>query len=340
MKKNILSLAAVAMLGMASCSEDFEVAAPYKDVTVVYGIWDKDDTAHYVRIQKAFLDEKKSALDMSKVPDSSYYKDLSVVVRELSGGKVLRTVPLQKVDLAAEGYQKDPAANEQSFFRNPHNGYKVKIQLDSSKTYRLVIANNLTGNVDSSEIGVVGTIYTKTIAAGYTFPFARSTSKYALSIEKTVNAKYFEVVIRFHYADYNVVTNDSTKQFVDMNLGRVLATGEGLRLEIVNSTIYDFLAGAIGPPPSNDIRRHMGKVDFLFYAGSNELYQYEQVTNGQGGITNDQIRPVFTNIKGKSTVGLMGSRSHNFYLGYDIQNQTIDSLIKNPLTAPLRIERP
>lgn len=339
MKKNILSLAAVAMLGMASCSEDFEVAAPYKDVTVVYGIWDKDDTAHYVRIQKAFLDEKKSALDMSKVSDSSYYNNISVVVREISAAKqIIRTLPLEKIpDLAKEGYQKDPPANDQGFFQNPNNGYKVKTQLDSNKTYRLVITNNLTGNVDSSEIPIVGTIYTRTLMLGYEMFFARSSSKFALNIEKTANAKYYEVIIRFNYTDLNVVTNDSTKRHVDMTLGRILATGESLRLEVVNSQFYSFLAESIGPPPNSNIRRKMGYVDFLLYAGSNELYQYELVSNGQGGITNDQIRPVFTNIKGANTVGLMASRSHNFYLNYNIAAQTIDSLIKNPVTSPLNI---
>src|SRR5437764_4127391 len=59
--RRILLLLPVLCL-LASCSEDFTVGAPYKAITVVYGIMDVGDTAHYIRIQKAYYDENMSAL--------------------------------------------------------------------------------------------------------------------------------------------------------------------------------------------------------------------------------------------------------------------------------------
>ena len=85
MKKLVLSAIGLAvMLGLHSCSEDFEITAPYKDITVAYGILNITDTAHYIRIQKAFLDENKSAIDMAKVADSNFYAQLDVKVKEIN----------------------------------------------------------------------------------------------------------------------------------------------------------------------------------------------------------------------------------------------------------------
>jgi hypothetical protein len=42
-------------LAFTSCETDFELNAEWKDITIVYGILNQNDTAHYIRIQKAFL---------------------------------------------------------------------------------------------------------------------------------------------------------------------------------------------------------------------------------------------------------------------------------------------
>lgn len=340
MKKIFLSLGVAGMLGMASCSEDFEVAAPYQSVTVVYGIWDKEDTAHYVRIQKAFLDENKSAVDMAKVSDSSFFRDLTVLVREISGSKVTTLPPLQRVDLVAEGYMKDSASNEQGFFRTPHYGYKLKKDLDPANRYRLVIINNETGNIDSSEIAIVGTpTHSKNSlpSKNTEIAFSRITARYPFRISgdpRPANARYYELIMRFHYYDVNSITRDSTARYIDFNAGR----SETLDYTIPHKDIYNALVEKIGPAPSN-IERRMTTVDFLMFAGGNELYQYELLANAQGGLTNDQIRPNFTNILGKNTIGLLASKAHSISADYPISQNTVDSLMKNDLTKPLNIQK-
>ncbi|MBS1689466.1 MAG: hypothetical protein JSS96_12130, partial [Bacteroidetes bacterium] len=76
MKKISIKTLAIGLLICSSCSEKFKVAAPYKSITVAYGLMDMSDTAHYVRIQKAFLDENKSAITMAQNPDSNYFPQL------------------------------------------------------------------------------------------------------------------------------------------------------------------------------------------------------------------------------------------------------------------------
>src|ERR1044071_7961899 len=83
--KRFFLLGLTALIALTGCEKDFEVAAPYKDIMLVYGIIDPLDSAHYIRIQKAFLDENKSAIEMSKIPDSSYFSNLAVKIQEYTG---------------------------------------------------------------------------------------------------------------------------------------------------------------------------------------------------------------------------------------------------------------
>ncbi|MEI6749039.1 MAG: hypothetical protein WCM93_07755, partial [Bacteroidota bacterium] len=57
---------------MTSCKTDFDVISEWKDITVVYGLIDQTDTAHLIRINKAFLGPG-NALHYAAIEDSSSY---------------------------------------------------------------------------------------------------------------------------------------------------------------------------------------------------------------------------------------------------------------------------
>ena len=130
MKRFLSATGLAAMLFLAACSEDFTVSAPYKDITVVYGILNAADSAHYIRIQKGFMDENKSAIQISKEPDSSYYKSINVTMLEYTPNAV-NVLSLNRVDLDAEGadYSKNQPYNDHQFFTTPHLAYKLKHRL-------------------------------------------------------------------------------------------------------------------------------------------------------------------------------------------------------------------
>src|SRR5262249_40207264 len=140
MKKLLLPcIALVSLFLITSCSEKFKVAAPYKNITVIYGYLDRADTAHYIRIQKAFLDEDKSALTMAQTPDSSFYANLDVsIARVTYSGIKHDVIHLNRVDLGSEGYPKPIGA----FFNTPNYAYKFKDLLDQQYIYRLIVHNN------------------------------------------------------------------------------------------------------------------------------------------------------------------------------------------------------
>lgn len=346
MKKIFLSLlAAAAVIGFQSCSEDFEVSAPYKPVTVVYGILDMKDTAHYIRIQKSFLDESKNALDMAKVSDSNFYKeaDLEVYVKEVSGSNIIgQPIPLQRVNMESEGYVKDSG----SFFRSPNYAYKFKKVLNSAYKYRLVINNKVTNIVDSAEIELVDSA-TLTVLGNnmnrrisfWNTNTAQSGSVFLLYFSAG-DAKYIEGALRFKWVERAPSTpSGGTRDSADY-IFSILSSSDDVKagkLEVQNVKIYNFLKTAMGNAPAG-MARYMDSCEIIVYGAGQEYSNYINTLQIQSsGLTVDQIKPTFTNIRGKDVFGLFSSKTTRVLQNAYIDDATLDSLKQNNITRDLNI---
>src|SRR5579871_1777569 len=102
-------LLAVAAL-YQSCSTTFNSAAPYKNITIVYGLLSLSDTATYIKIEKAYLDQNGNALVEAQNPDSIYYPQETVNATLEAydvNGSLVNTTTLNRVDGATQGLNKD-----------------------------------------------------------------------------------------------------------------------------------------------------------------------------------------------------------------------------------------
>lgn len=345
MKRLLLIIFPVmALLGFGSCSEDFKVDAPYKHITVIYGLLNVDSQRNYIRIQKAFLDESKSALEMAQNPDSNYYspQDLSVHLKEINdNGTVLFDETLNRVDLAAEGYPKVAG----TFVSSPSYAYKSTRKLTSSYNYRIVVRNSATGENDSAETRLVDAVTIENISA---IGFSNVTGNSSFNPRYTtgVNGRVFEGIIRFHYVDKNTATNVQTDRYYDYSFATDLndnRDGAGHliysssdRLKNLNANFYPALAAGIGPAPAG-VSRYIDSCDLYVYGGSEDFYSYMQVSNLQGGITSDQVKPIYTNIKGSNVLGLFASRYMVVRRNLPIDPPTLAKLMSDPQTVPLNI---
>ncbi len=365
MKKIFLPLGFAAILAATGCSEDFDVAAPYKQVAVVYGILDAKDTAHYIRIQKAFMDENKSAIDMAKMPDSSYFKDgeIEASLLEMNGSNTVKTISLTRVEMSAEGYPKDQPANNQGFFTTPHYAYKAKEPIKPGATYNLKIVNKTSGETIELQnpLGIINTKESSNLGDFYVAEFQRS--DYFINLERTqpASANQFlirgrtpafgamqEGVVRFHYVEKNTATGAQVDKSVDFNFANTESAPNGnpFTFQRPNIDFYTFLADAIGPAPSG-IERYMDSCDVFVWAASAELLKYKQINQAQNsGVSSDQIKPIYTNLKGNA-IGLLASRAYVVYRNVPLgrqagqsgtaANYTLDSLRTNPITSALNI---
>lgn len=344
MKKIFHTIAWVAgILGITSCNEKLDIAAPYKNITVVYGMLDITDTAHYIRIQKAFMDGNKSALDMAKIADSSFYNALDVRIKELSaGGAVLRTIKLDKVDLAQEGYPKDTGV----FFNTPSYAYKFRESLDAANRYRLVILNTQTGVVDSAETAVIDNTLPNTefgirewLDATINMDFSRTTQKfdYTGSIPASVYAA--QLVIRFKWVDSNIVTHTSVPHISDFSVGDPdVVAGKPVSFKTEEINLFYFLRSELaGPPEADHYRYFEDSCDMILYAAGEEYYKYLKLNQVSGGLTANEIRPVYTSIKGPDAMGLFSTRGNRQRSKIPITGGSQSALQTNSITSNLGI---
>ena len=106
MKKIIAAFLLFGFL-LPSCSTDFDLTSDWKDVTIVYGLLDKDVNYNYIRIEKAFLDQTTNALTIAQIPDSIYYKRLNVELQEFNNGNLINTIPLEEINGDTMNISKD-----------------------------------------------------------------------------------------------------------------------------------------------------------------------------------------------------------------------------------------
>lgn len=359
MKKYIYIL--LVLVGITSCKDDFEVAAPYKDIIVAYGMLNTADTAHYIRVQKAFLDNNKSAIDMALIADSNYFKDLTVYMQEYNNDNnaIRRKLDMTLVDMAKEGYPKD-AAGSQGFFQNPSYAYKLSKQkllstfpadtLNPYYRYKLFIKNNTTGTLDSSHyFMLVNGARSKNAQnfyieefnkANLTLSFSKTQfqSSYSLFGTTPRNAKMIEGIVRFHIEELDNATGKRTRKSADFTFAKDTKNGaDPFTLKTLNSSFYGFMYDAFGPAPANT-QRFLDSCDIFVYAGSNELYNYFTIAQVQNSsLIGDQIKPMYSNMDGSDAYGIIASRALAFYRNAAIDEITLDSIKLNPITRPLNI---
>jgi hypothetical protein len=334
-------LLAASLLGLQSCSEDFEVAAPYKPVTVVYGILDLKDTAHYIRIQKSFLDEQKNAFDMARISDSSFYKegDLEVMIKEMSGNTTIgQPIMLQRVDMDAEGYKKDTG----TFFNTPHYAYKFKKVLNPAYTYRLLINNKLTNTRDSADIELVDSTTLTILGANRKLNFANTDPNLAGNTFAVFgnpgDAQYLEAYIRFRWVERLANGTGGTKDSADFMFASTTEPNDFKNgLKVANSKIWGFLQTVMGPAPEG-YARYMDSCDVIIYGAGREYAEYIETLQIQSsGLTADQIKPQYTNIRGKDVFGLFTSKTTRVLSNAYIDDMTLQALNSTASMRDLKI---
>ena len=353
MKKILTSLLIPAALFLLpACSEKFNVAAPYKNITVIYGLLDKRDTAHYIRIQKAYLDQNKSALTMAKEPDSNFYKSLDVNIRLINtyDESIYQTIPLKRVDLDAEGYPKQPGV----FFDAPNYAYKFTNTLNANYNYRLVVTNPATGETDSSETQVIedvdNSVFHVPIIGDDT-----SLNLLGMDFASTNQYRYFDIYgnynygsnanpigilqgfIRFNWKDSSINTGAVSSHYYDYDLDTKSLTNSGFDFQPKDLDLYSAVAVGLGKPADNFTVRLMDRCEIFIYASTNDFNSYLQAAAIAGtGLTGNEVEPTYTNIKGANALGLFTSRGYRNGK-VTITQGTISALQSNSITSGTRI---
>lgn len=321
---------------ISSCSTDFDVTANWKDITILYGLLDKSDTANYIKVGKAYLDPNTNAYEIAQNPDSLYYDDLNVVLEEYQNSALVKTIQLTKVDGNLEGYVKDTGI----FALAPNILYKTKETLNQKSTYKVVVTEPDNGKQVSASAAVVDDflIYTPTNVIPINI---LPNSKYTCAWVSATDGRIYALTVRFYYREYSF-NNPAVYEpkyvdwvcFTNM-LQEDLKGGDNMSFDLNGDNFYTFLSSAI--PVDETKFRMCDHLDFFFSVGGQELDTYNQVTIAQQGLTSGQVLPTYTNVD--NGLGLFSSRYHKNVTNVQIDWRTQDTIACLSVTHELNFLR-
>ncbi len=334
MKSFLYSTILIALLAAVGCTTKFDINAPAKDITVVYGLLNQADSTQYVKVTKAFLGES-SAYVMAQDPSLSSWGDaITVKVDEIYNGNVLRTFTLQKTYVS----------NKDSGIFYSHNQeiymFKPMPLLNSKNTYQISISNSTTGKVTGATTNLVYDFTIKEPTYNPINPqigFVSSNGTYNTSGEvkwiSSKNSKVFEPLFRFHYREVDKATLDTTgDKYIDWSLNSVKASTSTGNEELVatynGESFYRNIQAKI--PVNTAVDRIIGNVDFMISAGGDDLSIYIDLNSASGSII--QERPSYTNVT--NGIGIFSCRYTKKY-SYKLSSYSVTKLINGEYTSQL-----
>ena len=341
--KKLLFLLPVLMLVMAACSNEFDVAAPWKEIPVAYAILSPRDTAHYVRVEKAFLDPETDALQIAQIADSLYYPENAITVhlQQVDGGQLFQ---LHRVDGALEGYPRQDGI----FAKQPNWLYKIsasELTLVPGKKYRLVIKRT-DGQPDiTAETTIPNDFRFVNPNQDLSPPFIAFTLPNTTNVEWRcdVNSALFQIVFDIQYREENangsLIRRDTLVWDAPFALelnnlgGSANFRGVG---QISPTDLYRFLKAnidSVATPPF----RYFEDISVTLVGGGKEIKDFQTVSAANLGITGAEVLPSYTNLS--EGYGVFTSKNTLKLNGVKFTNPTVDSISNHALTRHLNFRR-
>jgi hypothetical protein len=310
------------ILAWYSCNDELVIAAEPKDIPVVSGLVAVNDTTHYIRVEKAFLDPETSALTIAQIADSIYYPNALVILRITSSSK---EYVLEPVDANFEGYEREPGI----FANSPNRMYKIdaeNIPLEEGQEVELIILRNenstpvtaTTELIEQPEVQRPQKNSSLNIVPGKDFKF--------LWLEGT-NAAMFNVNLIVHIAERTPGNPNFKPRILNWEISKNVLSNQ---YEIDGQQFFSFLGGQLDA--DNTIRR-LDSIDVEVAAGGEELLQLLRILQANTGITGTQEIPTFSNLS--EGLGIFSSINKSLQTGHRLTDQSSDSLKTNQFTRDL-----
>lgn len=320
-----------------SCNNDLDINADWKDVTVIFGLLNQNDSIHYIRVSKAFLGDG-DAMTFAQVYDSLYYEsDIEVKLEEYLNGVLATTIILRDT----VGVPKDPGT-----FAYPNQKlYYTRAILKPAADYKLLVKNNKTGNLAYASTRLIsGFELTRPLPTENVFGWVPLNVAYPFQWKTAGIGRLYEFIIRFNYGEKRLEAPfDSVGKFVEWNLGRqrseFLVQGTTMGLNVETQRFYQFLNSSLlpynGDISAQNVERSTGRMDIIMNIASDDFTTYLDVNQPSNTIV--QEKPKFTNIE--NGIGIFASRFNFKKSNIALSPFTIDEMKNNPLTVNLNFVR-
>ncbi|MEI6408599.1 MAG: DUF4249 family protein [Bacteroidota bacterium] len=346
MKKLILLFPAICFL-FASCSNDFEVTASWKEVPVVYAILSAKDTANYIRVEKAFLDPDRSALEVAQVADSIYYPANALQVY-LEHVKTSIRVQLTRVDGNLEGLKREGGI----FATTPNWLYKIKTPTGSGlipgDKYKLVIVRN-DGKKDITAVTTVPGDFKFVTPSNQDIPPKISflTGKNSnISWSADTNSVYFDVDIVVHYRVENAAGSTLMHRTFTWKAAKNIprkTNAANTNYDVSADFFFQILSDTIRNDDllgrdtiSSDRFRYFDGIDIVLSGGGSEIKTYLETASANAGLTGSEVIASYTNLS--EGYGIFTAKNTGRITDVKVTEITINNMNANPVTKALNFK--
>ena len=345
--KKIIVVAVVISLSMilgTSCSNDIDLTSEWKDIPVVYGFISASDDAHYIRVEKAFLDPNTSALDIAQIPDSLYYDNATVQMQKVGSSEP--PIIFQRVDGNEEGIFRE----EGVFTNAPNYLYKYEFPTgqnwDQGATYELQINRG-----DQLPLVTASTVILNDIDLrapkdpdniNYT-PANWGNPNYAMDISWRTDEipGLFDVVLMMHINEFDSsnpgVANPITLEWEVAKNIAASNPSNGIvaeKVKIFGTEFFTFIGNALETNVNKS--RTFQTFDIIVRSGGKEIKEYIDVGLVNVGITSSQVVPTYSNLS--EGFGVFSSTTEHRVNDHLIDGVTMDSLINGSITQDLNFQ--
>lgn len=316
----------VLTLSLSSCSKDFNSNADYKDVTVVYGILNPEETEHYIKIYKAFLTDG-NAYEAAQEYDSLYYFDkISAVIEEYLNGRRTATIPLEMSTDVPRDTVGDFASPDQLL-------YKFTYTLNPNATYKLIITNLETGRVITGETNVISPFMITKPSNNTAQISIHNTQPATIECSTPQNACGYDVYQSFIYIERDRTTHQEVKKTIRRKLNQLPLSQPSMKYQA--PLLYEIIAGRV--QPSDQVDRYISVDSCLMYevwAVNAPISYYVANNSVSGSVVLDRL--TYTNIfcEDGRTAGIFGSRACAV-CWHGLTNPSQEELVHGEITGNL-----
>lgn len=320
-----------------SCETKVDLNAEYKDITVVYGLINPNDSVHYVKINKVFLPEDGTNANTLAANQANFNyaaDELTATVVEInaSNGNVIKTFNLVRTE--------NEIPKDDGVFDNSVNVlYKfTEASINRNNVYKLKIYNSKLDKEITSETLIVGnsTVTSPTLSQKMAFwigaPNNGGFANRSISFTTGKNIGRIDAKLIFKYTNHFVASSGISPQpqQIIMRMGELKTTNpvdgsELLEWTMEGATFFDNIRASVPATLTNLSHRELQNVDLEFVVAGTELNVYMEVAEPSNTVNQD--KPSYTNIE--NGLGVFSSRETYKWIS------TIDPNTGNlNLTAP------
>ena len=297
MKSKILLLIAL-FSGLFACKNDIDINAPYKDIPIVYGFLDQNQSVQYIRIEKLYQNSgNQSTAEGAKIADSLYFDSLVVKLINIVNKD---TFLCSKVDTIPK---------DSGFFSNARNtlyACKIPKNNNANEIYELHIYYPKKNKQFTATTPIVkdATIYPRTTVFNLD-PKIRHTFQFRFKTGR--NSALYDLKIQYVYKEMNAA---DTSQFelktveYDLAKNKDYAPEKDYPENILSRTFVEYIKARIPADPSK-VRRSVNLV-FTAFGGAPEFRTMLDLSKPNLSIV--QKNPQYSNIS-NGGLGIFSSRN-------------------------------